>query len=209
MKVKICGITDTKTAIAACIHGADAIGFVFAPSKRQLSIEKAIEISERLPKDILTVGVFVNETKERIEEIAEITKLDMIQLHGQETEQFCQSIHLPVIKAFSITSSEDIKSSFNYHVPLLLFDSLIAGSGQTFNWQLLKDNHTQTEKLMLAGGLTPENVNQAIEKVKPAWVDVSSGVETNGIKDVTKIKEFIKNAKSKRRDNDGNDIYSA
>jgi phosphoribosylanthranilate isomerase len=209
MKVKICGITDTKTAIAACKHGVDAIGFVFAPSKRQLSIERAIEISERLPKDILTVGVFVNETKERIEEIAAITKLDMIQLHGQETEQFCQSIHLPVIKAFSITSSEDIKSSFNYPVPLLLFDSPKAGSGQTFNWQMLKDNHTQTEKLMLAGGLTPENVKQAIEIVKPAWVDVSSGVETNGNKDVTKIKEFIINAKSKRRDNDGNGIYSA
>jgi phosphoribosylanthranilate isomerase len=209
MKVKICGITDEKTALEACKLGADAIGFVFAPSKRQLSIEKAIEISERLPKDVLTVGVFVNETKERIEEIAAITKLDMIQLHGQETKQFCQSIHLPVIKAFSITSMEDIQQIKNFQVSFFLLDSAQAGSGQTFNWQMLKDNHIQTEKLMLAGGLTPENVKQAIEIVKPAWVDVSSGVETNGLKDVTKIKAFINKAKRQRRDNDGDDIHSA
>ncbi|OZM58102.1 phosphoribosylanthranilate isomerase [Lottiidibacillus patelloidae] len=195
MKVKICGIKDLKTALVACQLGADAIGFVFASSKRQITVQQAKEVSEFIPNNVKKVGVFVNETIDRIQEIASITKLDMIQLHGQETEQFCEAIHLPVIKAFSVTSIENMQRINKFKVPLYLLDSAQAGSGQTFDWQLLKDKDVQKSKLMLAGGLTPENVNQAIKLVKPAWVDVSSGVETNGYKDLKKIRDFIYNAK--------------
>jgi phosphoribosylanthranilate isomerase len=200
MKVKICGITDKKTAMETCKLGADAIGFVFAHSKRKVSVEVARDISKSLPSNVKKVGVFVNETKERIFEIAEEVKLDYIQLHGDESPNFCEGINIPIIKAFSIKNEEDLQNAQKYNVSLFLLDSAreeyYGGNGKAFNWKLIGTNFSEIEPTILAGGLTHNNVKQAINIVKPAWVDVSSGVETNGVKDLNKIEKFIQNAKN-------------
>jgi phosphoribosylanthranilate isomerase len=202
MKVKICGITDEKSLYDAIEAGADAIGFVFANSKRKITIEKAINLSYHVPPHILKIGVFVNETEENIKKIFTKVSLDFIQLHGDETPQFCKSIKLPVIKAFSINNMEDVDKASRYEVPYYLFDgakgAYHGGNGETFDWNLLEVMNFPKEKIILAGGLTPKNVEEAIKVVSPLMVDVSSGVETNEKKDKDKVTEFIKLAKQRR-----------
>lgn len=201
MKVKICGITDIKTALYAVHHGADALGFVFAKSKRRITPAKAREIIAKLPDHILLkVGVFVNETKENIESIAAEAGLTAIQLHGDEPPQFCRGFDLPVIKALSIGSQEDLRLIDQYDCDYLLLDSPVGkyrgGNGVSFDWSLLQEEKLQGKRIILAGGLTADNVSEAIMIAKPYMVDVSSGVETDGRKDLHKIKTFIVNAKS-------------
>lgn len=199
MKVKICGITDEKTAHFATQAGADAIGFVFAESKRQISVAKAKEIVETIPDHILKIGVFVNETKENLESIFEEVGLTHLQLHGDETPAFCQSLRYPIIKAIRIDSESDVDQITQYDCEYILVDSPIGpyrgGNGTTFDWKLLFNKNIQKKKLILAGGLTIENVLEASKIVNPAMVDVSSGVETDGKKDEQKIEAFIKKAK--------------
>lgn len=206
MKVKICGITDIKTALYAVHHGADALGFVFAKSKRRITPEKAKEMIAELPEHILKVGVFVNETKENIKKIAEATGLTAIQLHGDEPPQFCQGFDLPVIKALSIGSQEDLRLIDQYNCDYLLLDSPVGkyrgGNGVSFDWKLLHEENLQGRRIILAGGLTAENVREAITIAKPYMVDVSSGVETDGRKDVNKIRDFLGNAKNNWRTTD-------
>jgi len=200
MKVKICGITDVETGFAAVRYGADAIGFVFAESKRKVSIEKAQEIISHLPKEVSKVGVFVNEARDEIEKIAATVGLTHIQLHGDETALFSESLSLPVIKAISFQGNESLAALAEYPSDYILLDSpkgkYRGGNGTVFNWNEVNSSLINREKVILAGGLHPDNVQEAIHIIRPFMVDVSSGVETNGKKDLSKIKTFIEKAKS-------------
>lgn len=200
MKVKICGVTNIDTALEAVAFGADAIGFVFAESKRKIDPNTAGDISVQLPSHIEKVGVFVNETKERIEEIVEQAKLTIVQLHGDETPAFCHSFSVPVIKALSIGSREDLLQMEQFDCDYLLLDSpkgqYRGGNGVSFDWEILTKTNLKTKKIILAGGLHEDNVELAIKTTQPFMVDVSSGVETDGRKDHEKIRNFIAKAKS-------------
>ncbi len=199
MLVKICGNTTVEAAQEAVRSGADFIGLVFAPSKRQLTPEKAAEISAALPSTVNKVGVFVNETKEAITRMADEVGLDIIQLHGDEPPSFAEELAYPVIKAFAMTQATP-EAIAAYPCDYYLLDSgtgpYRGGNGTTFDWNQLTDTYLDPNKVILAGGLTPENVQSAISIAKPAGVDVSSGVETNGQKDHAKIKQFINHTKS-------------
>jgi phosphoribosylanthranilate isomerase len=199
MKVKICGIQDIKTAEVAIENGADAIGFVFAESKRKISLEEARKIAENLPENVLKIGVFVNETKEVLERTFEEVGLTHLQLHGDESPEFCRSIRYPLIKAIRVLSENDLLNIPQYDCDYILLDSPYGkyrgGNGTTFDWNLFKKIEIQNDKLILAGGLNIDNVMEAIELGNPVMVDVSSGVETNGMKDHSKIVNFIQKVK--------------
>lgn len=200
MKVKICGITDLEMALHAVSFGTDAIGFVFAESKRKIDPIEAGKISAQLPGSVEKVGVFVNESKEKIEEIIELAKLTMVQLHGDETPEFCQSFSIPVIKALSIGSKKDLEQIDQFTCDYVLLDSpkgkYHGGNGTAFDWGLLDNLNAEPRNVILAGGLHAGNVEDAVKKVQPYMIDVSSGVETEGRKDVEKIKVFIEKAKT-------------
>lgn len=200
MKVKICGIMDQKTALTAVEYGADALGFIFADSKRKVSKETVREIVAQIPESIMKVGVFVNEAKEEIEQIASYAGLTHIQLHGEEPADFCASLPYPVIKAFSIESKTDIEQAGQFACDYILLDGpkgkYRGGNGLTFNWRYGEHAQSLDKKVILAGGLSEDNVLEAVYQVKPFMVDVSSGVETNGKKDFKKIKRFIDMVKS-------------
>ncbi|HBV96927.1 MAG: N-(5'-phosphoribosyl)anthranilate isomerase [Peptococcaceae bacterium BICA1-7] len=197
VKVKICGIRDTDTALCAAAAGADALGFIFTESKREVSPEKAREIISTLPPFIARVGVFVNQSYDEICRIAEFTGIDTIQLHGGEPPEFCRSLKYRVIKAFSVACPEDLEKAGLYKVDAYLLDTSVpglkGGTGKTFDWRLAAG--FRCGPLILAGGLTPENVAGAVRMVRPYAVDVSSGVESGGIKDMGKIIEFVRRAK--------------
>lgn len=208
MFVKICGITTSEAAEAAAAAGADFIGFVFAASRRKITPERAKMIARSLSSSVKTVGVFVNETVEQMVNIAEYVGLDYLQLHGDEGEAVSKQLPRPVIKAFSV-KDKSIKNIMNYPCDYYLIDSPGGGTGKSFDWKLLDKFNLDASKLILAGGLNPENVQEAIRVVKPAGVDVSSGVETNGAKDIKKIKQFIHAAKNERKDEKIDSIYNA
>ncbi|MHA4128861.1 N-(5'-phosphoribosyl)anthranilate isomerase [Bacillus thuringiensis] len=200
MKVKICGITDVETAKSACEYGADALGFVFAESKRKITPKRAEEIIQELPANVLKIGVFVNESVEVIQKIADECGLTHVQLHGDEDNYQIRRLNIPSIKSLGITSESDMKNAQRYETDYILFDSpkekFHGGNGKTFSWELL--GHMPKElrkKTILAGGLNALNIEEAIRTVRPYMVDVSSGVETEGKKDVEKIKQFIIKAK--------------
>ncbi|MDW4538328.1 phosphoribosylanthranilate isomerase [Bacillus sp. PIC28] len=200
MKVKICGITDVETAKSACEYGADALGFVFAESKRKITPKRAEEIIQELPANVLKIGVFVNESVEVIQKIADECGLTHIQLHGDEDNYQIRRLNIPSIKSLGVTSESDMKNAQRYETDYILFDSpkekFHGGNGKTFSWELL--GHMPKElrkKTILAGGLNALNIEEAIRTVRPYMVDVSSGVETEGKKDVEKIKQFIIKAK--------------
>jgi phosphoribosylanthranilate isomerase len=198
MKVKICGIMDVESALVAVEAGADALGFVFANSKRLITPDQAKQIIDTLPKEVEKVGVFVNEERNVVETIAHNCGLTMIQLHGEETPEMCQDYTLPIIKAFGIEGKQDLINTQKYPIDFLLVDSpkgaFHGGNGVRFDWSLLSEWNSN-KKLILAGGLNPDNVREAIETVRPSMVDVSSGVESDGKKDHEKIKAFIQSAK--------------
>ncbi|TQR20625.1 phosphoribosylanthranilate isomerase [Psychrobacillus vulpis] len=194
-KVKICGLMENDQVVASVEAGADAIGFVFAPSKRQVSIAKAHELAKEIPSSVMKIGVFVNATQEELERAYLEVPLDFIQYHGNEKPDFIQSNRYPSIKALSIRSEEDVKSAKMYDTDFFLFDAPQAGSGITFDWKLMKGHNVDQEKVILAGGLNQENVAEAINRVKPYMVDVSSGVERLGRKDEQLIRAFIRTVK--------------
>lgn len=198
MKVKICGITDIRTAKIVCEYGADAIGFVFAKSKRKITPDQAKQMIEELPENVMKVGVFVNESIELIQNIVTYCGLTHVQLHGDEQNYHIKRLNIPCIKAIGVSSREDIERAEEYETDFILFDSpkeqFHGGNGKTFSWELLRSNSIG-KKCILAGGLQLENIAEAIEMVQPYMVDVSSGVETNGKKDIEKIKKFITKAK--------------
>lgn len=208
--VKICGLIDIETALATCRAGANYIGLVFAPSKRQLSPEIAKQIAEAvhgLESPPSVVGIFANATADGVNHIARMCQLDKVQLSGDEDWQYCQQMERPVIKVFHISSGKtatgvinEIKAGYRYLERgfLCLLDTKTSskhgGTGQTFDWQLAKEVAARLP-VMIAGGLTPDNVSQLVRETKPLGVDVSSGVETNNCKDIAKITAFIVAAK--------------
>ena len=191
-KVKICGLSTVEAVETAVLAGADYIGFVFAASKRQVSLEQAQELAKRVTGKTKIVGVFVSPSLEDLEQAISRVPLDMVQIHGAFDEALMPLISVPVIRAIQLTDQEaQVTSQADY----LLFDAPVAGSGQTFDWGLLKDQKIQQD-FFIAGGLTVDNVRQARETFQPYAVDVSSGVETDGRKDIEKIKAFIEGAKA-------------
>lgn len=198
-KVKICGLREPEHVMTAVQAGADAIGFVFAPSKRRVSLEQAQHLAQQIPEGVLKIGVFVNPTPAELKEAVERVPLDYVQYHGEETPAFIQKQGYPAIKALSVRKKEDVQVRANYQVDYYLFDApgtdFKGGSGHTFDWTLLEEVGIPREKLILAGGLHAENINEAIASVTPFMVDVSSGVETDGVKDPTKIQAFLQAVK--------------
>ena len=196
IKIKICGITNLDDALAAAGAGADALGFNFyKKSPRYIEPEKAAEIISQLPPLIMPVGVFVNEREEKIREIQALTCMQAVQLHGDESPEFCQRFGNRVIKAFQVKDKENLKHMAHYRVGAFLLDSyhdsLRGGTGVTFDWHLAVVAKT-FGRVILAGGLTPENVAEAVKLVQPYGVDVAGGVEKEkGIKDHAKLKKFI------------------
>lgn len=199
-KVKICGLTEARHVRAAVDAGADAIGFVFAPSKRRVSRDQAAEMAVHIPPSVLKVGVFVNADPTEIQEIYETVPLDIVQYHGDESPEFIQKVGLPAFKAFSIKGSIDVDRAGSYNATPL-FDApgieFKGGSGNTFNWEVLKNSGFEERPFILAGGLNVDNVVEAIGQVKPVMVDVSSGVEIEKRKDERLIREFIDTVKQK------------
>ena len=191
-KVKICGLSTVEAVETAVLAGADYIGFVFAESKRQVSLEQAQELAKRVTGKTKIVGVFVSPSLEDLEQAIGQVSLDMVQIHGTFDEALIPLISVPVIRAIQLSDQEaQVSSQADY----LLFDAPVAGSGQTFDWDLLKDQKIQQD-FFIAGGLTMDNVRQARETFQPYALDVSSGVETDGHKDIEKIKAFIEGAKA-------------
>jgi phosphoribosylanthranilate isomerase len=196
IKIKICGITNLDDAMAAAEYGADALGFNFyKKSPRYIEPEKAAEIIYQLPPLVLPVGVFVNEHEKRVREIQSLTGIQVLQFHGDESPEFCERFESRVIKAFQVKDKESFHSLAHYKVGAFLLDSykdgLKGGTGVTFNWHLAVVAKS-FGRIILAGGLNPDNVVEAAKLVQPYAVDVAGGVEKEkGIKDHTKLKKFI------------------
>ncbi len=201
VRVKICGITNLKDALAAAKAGADALGFIFAPSPRRITPAQARLICRELPPFITRVGVFVDAPIEEVRAVVEYCGLDALQLHGSESPDCCRALGRRVIKAFRVGDAINRDEVAHFPADAILLDTYIAGqkggTGCTFDWQLAAGLKL-SRPLILAGGLTPENVRQAVATVQPYGVDVSSGVEKDGHpgkKDPEKIRRFIAAAK--------------
>jgi phosphoribosylanthranilate isomerase len=197
-KVKICGLTRLPDALAAVEAGADALGFMFFEgSKRFLQPADAAKIIHALPPFVAKVGVFVNASADTVRATVAECGLDTLQFHGEETPEFCrQFAPLKVIKAFRIQNAESLKPLPDYAVDAWLLDSHVpgqrGGTGEKFNWELAAQAKELGRPVILAGGLTPENVADAVQQVWPFGVDVSSGVETGpGQKDVKLVGRFV------------------
>jgi len=193
MFVKICGITTEDDALLAVAMGADAVGFVFAPSPRQVTALAVYDIVRRLPPEVLTVGVFRNESPGRVVDIANRSGVKAVQLHGnerpEEAIEIARSIRR-VYKAFP-AGSPLVQRAREYPSDMVLVDSAQPGSGEVFDWTMV-ESVPKGLKVILAGGLTPDNVAHAIEVVDPWGVDVSSGVESSpGRKDPRKVRAFV------------------
>lgn len=200
VRVKICGITNPDDALQAAACGADAIGLVFfAKSPRCVSPERAREIIARLPPLVTTVGLFVNEDPRTIRAVAARCRLDRVQLHGDESPADCLLPPLRVLKALRVRDAESLARADEYPVDLLLdawSDQVYGGSGRQFDWQLARALAAR-RPIILAGGLRPDNVAEAVAAVNPYAVDVSSGVERSpGRKDHEKVAEFIRRARN-------------
>lgn len=201
-RVKFCGITNPKDAVLAAQLGVDAIGLVFyEKSPRYISISQAQEIIHVLPPFVTTVGLFVDAKAEEIQQILQDVPIDIIQFHGNETAEFCRQINKVYIKAIRMRDGVNLTElALAYHeAKALLLDAYVpgtaGGSGQQFNWQLIPDN--LPKPIILAGGLSVNNVKQAIQSVHPFAVDVSSGIElTKREKDREKMQKFIDKVKS-------------
>ena len=191
-KIKLCGLSRQCDIEWANELHPDYIGFVFAPnSKRYISPEKASTLKQALASEIMAVGVFVDETAENVAYLLNQKIIDIAQLHGKESDEYINRLRKltekPIIKAFRISSSTDIVTAENSKADFILLDSG-AGTGTVFDWELIQNIN---RPYFLAGGLYPNNVKSAIETLHPYAVDVSSGIETNGLKDKTKMADFI------------------
>jgi len=196
--VKICGITNEDDALLAVAMGADAVGFVFAPSPRQIPVQQAYDITRRLPPEILTVGVFRDEHPKRVVELVHKAGVKAAQLHGNETPEVVAEVARAVkwvIKAFP-AGSPKVADARSLATDLVLLDGATPGSGKMFDWSLAGEV-PEGVRLILAGGLDPDNVADAVRAVEPWGVDVSSGVERSpGRKDPLKVKRFVERAKA-------------
>jgi phosphoribosylanthranilate isomerase len=197
VKVKICGITNTKDAQTAAEAGADAIGLMFyTASPRHISVKAAAEVVRNLPPTVLRTGVFVDPNPEDVFAAIMACGLNLLQFHGAETPEFCQQFGILTMKAFRIQNAESLASLPSFGTDAFLLDSHVpgkaGGTGETFNWNFAIEAKKIGRPIFLAGGLTANNVAEAVQTVQPYGVDVSSGVETSpGIKDPEKIRAFI------------------
>ena len=196
VKVKICGLTRAEDVQVAVEAGANAIGFVFTASPRRINIETAVRLSRYVPSGVLRVGLFLDQERSEIERVVHSVPLDLLQFHGNETEQECDLFGLPWLKAVAMEDAGSVKRAQRDYPGAagLLLDSHSkgerGGSGRVFDWSL---SVPESKSIWLAGGLNADNVGQAIRTVKPFAVDVSSGVEIRpGIKDAGMIKAFFK-----------------
>jgi len=201
IKVKICGITNKEDALYAAECGADALGFIFyEKSPRYIEPDNAKTIIAALPPFVTTVGVFVNKDFNDIRDITLLTGVTVVQLHGDESPSYCNLVEGKLIKAIRVKNDSSIEGLKKYDVDTFLLDSFdknsFGGSGLTFDWKLA-EKAKQYGKIILAGGLTPDNVEEAVKKVAPYGVDVNSGVEKKpGIKNKNKVKKFIIRSKA-------------
>ncbi|MBK5012506.1 phosphoribosylanthranilate isomerase [Pseudomonas sp. S60] len=201
VRSKICGITRIEDALAAAEAGADAIGFVFyAKSPRAVDVRQARAIIAELPPFVTTVGLFVNASRCELSEILEVVPLDLLQFHGDESPQDCADHNRPWIKALRVRPGDDLQAACQHYAAAqgILLDTYVpgipGGTGEAFDWSLVPAG--LNKPIILAGGLSPENVGQAIAQVRPYAVDVSGGVEqAKGIKDAAKIEAFVRAVK--------------
>ncbi|MFO7785982.1 MAG: phosphoribosylanthranilate isomerase [Thermodesulfobacteriota bacterium] len=201
MFVKVCGITSKRDAHIAAGSGASAIGLVFCPSPRRVSPEQARTIRRGLPSWMEVVGVFLDEVASRVRYVADYCRLDAIQLHGNETPEMCRALGMPVIKAVRVRNrtSLDMIHIYRGNVRAILLDAWHptqeGGRGRAFDWRLAAGARTEDVPLILAGGLTPENVGSAVAMVRPWGLDVSSGVERRpGVKEPFLVRRFLEQA---------------
>lgn len=200
-RVKICGITSPEDALIAVEAGADALGFVFyQESPRHIFPEEAARIISLLPPFVQAVGLFVNETPETVNQISRLCRLGLVQLHGDETPDYCRKIEQRIMKAFRVCTLTCLDPIASYHPAACLLDayspSFYGGTGTSFNWEIAQEARQRGHRIVLAGGLTPDNVAEAIRQVQPYGVDVSSGVESApGKKDPDKVRRFVRTAK--------------
>ena len=202
VRVKICGITNIADAVAAVDAGADALGFMFFEnSRRNVSPALAAEIIRELPPFISKAGVFVNAPEKFVRDAIEASGIDTLQFHGEESPEFCAQFGLKVIKAFRVRGRESLRACSSYRNCAWLLDSFVEGShggtGTSFDWDLAVEATRLSRMVILAGGLRLETVADAVRKVRPYAVDVSSGVESvPGKKDHGKVRDFIVAARS-------------
>lgn len=197
-RVKICGLTRPEDIDGAVQFGADALGLVFyEPSPRSVSLDQAAELVKRVPAFMSVVGLFVNPSRQEVEAVLERVPLDLLQFHGDESADFCASFGRRWIKAIRVRKAGQIEAAFEefHNASGLLVDAWdpdrYGGTGKSFNWDLIPDYRPLP--IILAGGLSSDNVFAAVKQVKPWAVDVSGGVEQDkGIKDIQKISHFIK-----------------
>jgi phosphoribosylanthranilate isomerase len=206
VRIKICGITHMADAEAAVESGADALGFVFAKSPRQITPQKARDITRRISPFVKTVGVFVNEQPAEIRKIMDFCGLDLLQLHGNESVTVCSELAPRVIKAFRIQEEESLLQipEFKNHVRAILLDTyqkgLNGGTGKTFDWGLAIKAKKTGIPLVLSGGLGLDNIEEALERVNPFAIDISSGIEKRpGIKDHGRMRVFMEKIKDYER----------
>ncbi len=198
VRVKICGVTNLDDALAAAEAGAAAVGFNFYPrSLRFVQPDEAASIVSRLPRSVCAVGVFVNEARERVAAIAAQVGLAGLQFHGDEPPEFCRAWQWKVVKSIRVQGADAARQARTYHVDFILADAYVegyfGGTGRRVGLELLEG--FDRARLILAGGLTPENVAEAVRAVRPFAVDVASGVErVPGKKDVASMKRFIERA---------------
>jgi phosphoribosylanthranilate isomerase len=200
VRVKICGITNLSDALAAVGYGADALGFIFAPSKRQVNPARVREITRSLPPFVVKAGVFVNEDPRVVKEILRECRLDLAQLHGEEPPDDCEVLEGRVIKA--LKAGKDLPDPVWRDADLQGFlldtycEGASGGTGAAFDWTLFGRFRMLNRPLILAGGLHPGNIREAIRITRPDGVDVASGVEScPGVKDETKLREFFRAAR--------------
>ena len=191
-KVKICGLSTKGAVETAVSAGADYIGFVFAPSKRQVTLEQAVELAKIIPTYVKKVGVFISPSRSELLDAIEKVGLDLVQVHGQVADDLFEDLPCASIQAVQVDGDGHVPNS---QADYLLFDAPVAGSGRTFDWWQL-DTTDLSQSFFIAGGLNEDNVEEAIQHFTPFAVDVSSGVETDGQKDHEKIRRFIERVKN-------------
>ncbi len=203
--IKICGITRNSDAIAAVASGADAIGLVFySASPRAVSKDRVEEITDGIVGKAQVVALFVDAQEEEVNKVLETNRIDLLQFHGSESAQYCESFGLPYMKAFRVNADNYREQNFASYdsAQMILLDSYSelnpGGTGKVFDWRIGRKIKVMTEmNIVVAGGLSPDNVKAAIEQIHPFGIDVSSGVEQDyGIKDLTKVSAFIEGARS-------------